>query len=117
MTIAMLARERDAIAFVTTGFGSHAMASYTAGGGSVMADSDFAWLVENSPQFYDTYAGKWVAVRDGEVIGVGETAVEAAEQARQHAADDEFVLEAVDREADVIYGGIQLAATQDEALR
>ena len=82
-----------------------------------MADSDFAWLIETNQQFYDKYAGKWVAIRGSEVIGVGETAVEAATQARKQASDDEFVLEAIDQEADVIYGGIQMATAADSALR
>lgn len=68
-----------------------------------MRNDDFAWLVEHGPELFREYAGKWIAVRDGEVIGVGETATEAAEQARDRAEDGEFILEAVDVEADVIY--------------
>ena len=69
-----------------------------------MRNDDFAWLVEHGPELFREYAGKWIAVRDGEVIGVGETATEAAEQARGRAEDGEFILEAVDVEVDVIYG-------------
>ncbi len=68
-----------------------------------MRNDDFAWLVEHGPELFREYAGKWIAVRDGEVIGVGETATEAAEHARDRAVDGEFILEAVDVEADVIY--------------
>ncbi len=69
-----------------------------------MRTADFAWLVEHGPQLFREYAGKWIAVRDGAVIGVGETAVEAARHARENAPDGDFILEAVDTEADVIYG-------------
>lgn len=69
-----------------------------------MRDDDFAWLVDHGPELFCKYAGKWIAVRDGEVIGVGETATEAARQAREKAQDGDFILEAVDTEADVIYG-------------
>jgi hypothetical protein len=69
-----------------------------------MREKDFAWLVEQSSTLYREYAGKWIAVRDGEVIGVGDTATEAAEQARAKAEDGDFILEAIDAESDVIYG-------------
>jgi len=68
-----------------------------------MRDDDFAWLVENGPHLFTEYAGKWIAVRDGEVVGVGTTATEAAEQARRKVGDEQFILEAIDAEADVIY--------------
>lgn len=68
-----------------------------------MRDDDFAWLVEHGAELFRKYAGKWIAVRNGEVIGVGETATEAAERGREKATDGDFILEAVDTEADVIY--------------
>jgi hypothetical protein len=63
---------------------------------------DFAWLTEHSQEIFEKYAGKWIAVLDGEVVGVGETATEAAEQAEgsHHGAD--YVLEAVDPEPERI---------------
>jgi hypothetical protein len=70
-----------------------------------MKDDDFNWLIEHGPDIFREYAGKWIAVRDGEVVGIGETATEAAEQAKANAGEGEFILEAVDIEADVIYGG------------
>ena len=70
-----------------------------------MKDDDFNWLIEQGPDIFREYAGKWIAVRDGKVIGVGETATEAAEEARSKAEDGEFILEAVETEADVIYAG------------
>ena len=33
---------------------------------------DFAWLTEHSQEIYDKYAGKWIAVLHGEVVGVGD---------------------------------------------
>lgn len=65
--------------------------------------SDFAWLVDHSDEIAQRYAGKWIAVHDGQVIGVGDTAVEAAQQAREQDPEAEFILEAVDRDADVVY--------------
>lgn len=69
-----------------------------------MRNEDFAWLVEHGPELFRKYAGKWIAVRNGRVIGVGDTAPEAAERAREKAGDADFILEAIDAEADVIYG-------------
>ncbi len=69
-----------------------------------MLDADFSWMTDHSLELFSRYAGKWIAVRDGEVIGVGDTAVEAAQQARQKAPDGQFILEAIDTNADVIYG-------------
>ncbi len=68
-----------------------------------MNDKDFAWLIEHSEEVGERYAGKWVAVRDGEIVGSGDTATEACEQAREK-GEGPFVLEAIDRSADVIYG-------------
>ena len=71
-----------------------------------MSSADFAWLVEHGTEIFEKYAGKWIAVHDGQVIGVGETATEAAARARAEAPDSDFILEAVDREGDAVYGGI-----------
>jgi hypothetical protein len=71
-----------------------------------MSQSDFAWLIEQGTEIFEKYAGKWIAVHDGEVIGVGDTAPEAAAQAREKAPDGDFILEAVDGEGDVIYADI-----------
>lgn len=69
-----------------------------------MTDNDFSWLVEHGDELFRRYRGKWVAVHNGEVVGVGDTAPEAADQARKRAPDGSFILEAIDYEADVIYG-------------
>ncbi len=68
-----------------------------------MSHRDFAWLVEQGPEIFEKYAGKWIAVHDGEVIGVGDTATEAALQAQERVPDGDFLLEAIDDEGDVIY--------------
>jgi hypothetical protein len=69
-----------------------------------MRDADFNWLAEQPPEFFDRYAGKWIAVRDKAVIAEGDTATEVDAKARQQAGDGEFILEAVDQRVDVIYG-------------
>lgn len=68
-----------------------------------MSVADFNWLIEKGPEIFEKYRGKWIAVHDEEVIGIGETAPEAAEEARRNKPDAEFILEAVDTDADVIY--------------
>ncbi len=74
-----------------------------------MRDSDFAWLTDQGPTLFERYAGKWIAVRDSKVIGVGETAIEASLKATKLAPDGDFILEAVDCESDVIYECSQMA--------
>ncbi len=67
-------------------------------------DDDVAWMIEHGPEIFEKYAGKWIAVRDQKIIGIGDTATEADEEARKHAPNGDFVLEGVDYESDVIYG-------------
>lgn len=71
-----------------------------------MSSPDFAWLVEHGPEIYRDYAGKWIAVCDGEIVGVGDTATEAARQAEERRPGKRYVLEAVDRESDAVYAGL-----------
>lgn len=71
-----------------------------------MSSSDFGWLIEHGPEIYERYAGKWIAVHAGKIVGVGETATEAAKAARAEVGNAGFILEAVDRESDVIYAGL-----------
>ena len=63
---------------------------------------DFAWLTEHSKEIYDKYAGKWIAVLKGEIVGVGETATAAAEQADAKHPGADYILESVDPEAERI---------------
>lgn len=72
-----------------------------------MNKKDFAWLIEHSDEVAEKYAGKWIAVRQGEIVGVGDTATQASEQARK-SGDGPFVLEGIDRNADVIYGASEV---------
>lgn len=39
-----------------------------------MRESDFNWLVDHGPEIYKEYAGKWIAVHDGQVIGISKAA-------------------------------------------
>lgn len=68
-----------------------------------MRHDDFAWLVDRGPDIFTQYAGLWIAVRDEKVIATGRTAVEVDAEARKIAPDGDFILEAVECEADVIY--------------
>jgi len=63
---------------------------------------DFARLTEDSHEMYGKYSGKWIAVLDGRVIGVGETATEAARQADAEHPGADYILKAVDPEPDRI---------------
>jgi hypothetical protein len=60
--------------------------------------TDFAWLAEHSRDIYEKYAGQWIAVLNGEIVGVGETAQEAADQAEAKHPGADYLLEAVDPE-------------------
>jgi hypothetical protein len=71
-----------------------------------MRDGDFQWLVDHGPELHEKYAGEWVAIHDGKVVGVGKTAVEASQKAEKETGGREFVLQALDAESDVIYGGV-----------
>ena len=71
-----------------------------------MPATDFAWLSEHSIEIAAMYAGKWIAVHDGKIIAVGDTATEVVEQADVVVPDGDFVLEAVEGEGDVIYAGL-----------
>lgn len=68
--------------------------------------ADCSWIGEHGIEIDRQYAGKWIAVYNGRIVGVGDTAKQAADQARAACGDDEFILEAVMPNADVIYGDI-----------
>ncbi len=63
---------------------------------------DFAWLTEHSREIFEEYAGKWIAVLNGEIIGVGATATEAAESAEAAHPGGRYILESVDSESERI---------------
>lgn len=68
-----------------------------------MNETDMAWLTEHGAELLREYAGKWVAVADGKIVGVGDTAPEAARKASEAAPDRPFILEHVDPSVDVVY--------------
>jgi hypothetical protein len=78
---------------------------------------DFAWLTEHSRENYEKYAGKWIAVLDSAVVGVGDTAVEAANQAEHEHPNRDYILEKVERDVDVIYACFRVAQGADPSLR
>lgn len=59
---------------------------------------DIAWLTEHSRETGEKYAGKWIAVLNGQVVGVGSTATEAAAQAEAAHPMSDYILEAIDAE-------------------
>jgi len=70
-----------------------------------MESSNVNWLAEHGLELFSKYAGKWIAVHDGNIVGVGDTAPEAAAEARKKVGDEKFILEALDVSGDVIYAG------------
>ncbi len=81
-----------------------------------MDTSHFAWLIDNGDEHSQKYGGKWIAVRDQQVVGVGDTATEAAEKAREKVGEKPFVLEAVEAEPDVIYCHQSLALAANRCV-
>lgn len=68
-----------------------------------MKEQDFSWLTEHGAELIREYAGKWIAVADGKVVGVGKTAPEAAQRAIAQVTTGEFILEHVNGDVDAIY--------------
>jgi hypothetical protein len=68
---------------------------------SGMSD-EFAWLTQHSLEIYKKYAGKWVAVCNSEVAGVGDTAINAATQAEEKYPGADCLFEWVDPESERI---------------
>ncbi len=66
---------------------------------------EFIWLAQRSREIYEKYAGLWIAVFNCEVVGVGSTATEAANQAERKFPGADYLLEKVERDVDAIYGG------------
>ncbi len=54
---------------------------------SKAARGDFEWSLRYSLELQEKYEGKWVAILDEKVIGVGETAEKAYESAREKKPD------------------------------
>lgn len=68
-----------------------------------MKVQDFLWITEHGADLIRDYAGKWIAVADGKVVGVGDTAPQAAEEAAKQVPEEDFILEHVVTTVDVIY--------------
>lgn len=52
---------------------------------------DWEWIRENREQLAERYAGCWVAVSGGQVVGAGVRLATALKQARAHGIDHPFV--------------------------
>jgi len=48
-----------------------------------MSNLDFEWLCKNRASLYAEYQGKHLAIIDGKVVGVGDSAIEAFKEARK----------------------------------
>ena len=71
-----------------------------------MSNDRLNWLTERSPEAFEKYRGKWIVWHDYRVVGVGDTAPEAEADARRKVPEGELVFEAIDDEADTIYGAV-----------
>jgi hypothetical protein len=67
----------------------------------VIRHRDCDWLAEHGLELSARYPGKWVAVYDEQVIGVGETVAEANEQAIQRRPQRDFILEQINVDVDL----------------
>jgi Family of unknown function (DUF5678) len=66
---------------------------------SVSPISDFEWLAENRGSLATRYPEKHLAILDHDVIGVGETAMEAFDQARKKSPTRRPLLTYMDTQA------------------
>lgn len=69
-------------------------------------EADFTWLIEHDQELAEKYPRKWVSIWHGQVIAVGETALEVAEKADKIAPPEEYILHALDERVDVIYAEV-----------
>ena len=61
-------------------------------------NEDFLWLSNHTPELQEKYAGKWIAVVNQEVVGVGDTAIEAFNLARKRYPDVRPLLDVIPTE-------------------
>lgn len=61
------------------------------------AEADSNWRAEHDAELLARYAGQWIAIRAGAIIGVGDTGVAASEQAEQVTRPGGYILCAIDR--------------------
>ena len=62
---------------------------------------DCDWLAEHGLELSALYPNKWIAVRDGEVIGVGDTVAQAHDQALKRRPERDFILEQINLDVDI----------------
>ena len=58
-------------------------------------EKDFVWLSKHTPGLQEEYAGKWIAVVNEEVVGSGDTAIEAYNQSRKRYPEIKPLLDVV----------------------
>ncbi len=66
-------------------------------------DQDFAWLIDHGAELVRDYEGKWIAVAGERIVGVGDSALAAAAEAREQAPGRPFILEHVLPVADIAH--------------
>lgn len=64
-------------------------------------DVDYEWIMNNKKFFANLYRGKYVAVVNRSVVGIGRTLQEAYEDAKPRSNGKTPVLVKVDKEGDV----------------
>jgi len=58
-------------------------------------DQDFHWLLRNMIKLQKKYPGKWVAVVNKKIAGIGKTAIEAYKKARKLFPKEEPLLDVI----------------------
>lgn len=71
-------------------------------------EEDFTWLTHQALKIYKKYAGEWIAVVNKRVVGVGKTATAAYKKAKKTCPQEEPLLEAVEKDIEVIYVQLQM---------
>ena len=64
---------------------------------------DFHWMTIHAAELQRKYAGRWVAIVDQHVAGVGKSATAAYRQAKRRHPDGEPILEAIEKTLLAIY--------------
>ncbi len=63
--------------------------------------SDCDWLAQHGLELSQRYPGKWIAVHDGQVIGEGDSLLEADQQAARQRPQHDYILEQINVESDL----------------
>ncbi len=64
---------------------------------------DLRWMTIHAVELHRKYPGKWVAIVDQHVAGVGRSATAAYRQAKRRYPDNEPILEAIEKTLLAIY--------------